>query len=437
MKIKAFLFVTSVFFCSLIYAQENIIELPLKTIDGLGPFGISMSGISPYRDDANNPWKSTFLKVSGLPANLTDLKLGDIETNMYQSVYQDYLSGKLTKEFYESLQGSWNWKPDTLNLSKISVKCKIPFAVGKDAAGKTQMVVDVNNNLDLSDDPIFTPYEMTGDDDVNWDSLMLIRPLIVSYERLSDNKIITAKTPVLIVYMKKFNMYMCCFPQYATAQLNSTEIAVCSDNFSSLSYSRSCLIVVDDSTRNKKKVSRDKIISTGEYISINGQIYLNKGVIANKNVLRLEKINQSQDQLYSTQVGFKPFAFDGQVVNTNTMVSLEKLKGKYVYLDFWAVWCGPCREEIPNLKALYEKVDKSKFEIIGIVGDSPSDQLEKTITENSITWPQIISDDKNKIKEQYSVSGYPTTLLINPEGIIIAKNLRGKELENKINELIK
>lgn len=435
MKIKAFLLFTGVFFCSLSYSQENIVELPLKTADGLGPFGISMSGISQYNDDANNPWKSTYLKVTGLPANLTELKPGDIETNMYQSVYQDYFSGKLTKEFYESLQGSWNWKPDTLNLSKIPIKCKIPFAVGKDVAGKTQMVVDVNNNYDLSDDPIFTPYEMTDDDD--WDSLMFRKPIIVSYERLSDNKIIMAKVPVLIVYMKKFNTYMCCFPQYATARLGNTDIAVCSDNFTSLSYHKSGLILLDDSTRNKKKLSSDKVILKGEYISINGQIYLNRGVIANKNILRLEKINQSQDQLYSTQVGFKPFAFNGQDFNTNTIVSLGKLKGKYVYLDFWAVWCGPCREEIPNLKALYEKVDRSKFEIIGIVGDSSSDQLGKMISENSITWPQIISDDKNKIKEQYGVSGYPTTLLINPEGIIIAKNLRGKELQNKINELLK
>jgi peroxiredoxin len=88
------------------------------------------------------------------------------------------------------------------------------------------------------------------------------------------------------------------------------------------------------------------------------------------------------------------------------------------------------------MKGLYEKIDKTRFEIVGVVGDSPPDVLEKIINEKAITWPQILSDDTNKIKEKYGISMYPTNFLLDTEGTIIAKNIIGKELENKILNLL-
>ena len=108
-----------------------------------------------------------------------------------------------------------------------------------------------------------------------------------------------------------------------------------------------------------------------------------------------------------------------------------------MFLDFWATWCGPCLQEMPNLKELYKKTDRDKFEIVGIVGDSSNDQIKKIIEKDSIIWPQVLTTDSNKIKEDYGIQGYPTTILIDPEGIVIAKSLRGKELVEKILALTK
>ena len=71
------------------------------------------------------------------------------------------------------------------------------------------------------------------------------------------------------------------------------------------------------------------------------------------------------------------------------------------------------------------------------MAESPLDQLKAMIKKDSITWTQIVSDDSNKIKETYGIQGYPTTYLIDPDGVIVAKNLRGKDLEEKIFSLMK
>lgn len=437
MTLKALLLISLCITNLLSYSQENKIELSLTHKNGYGPFQSALGGISPYSEDANNPWKKTYLKVSGVPKNWVDIKFGDIETNIYQSVYQNYLLGNITKVRYEELQKSWDWIPDSLNLSKKPLKCKIAFAFGKDSTGLVKMVIDANNNLNFSDDKIFKPFDPNTNKSINKDSVALANSINISFESFIGNKKAIINTQIFIAYMSEYNMFMCNFPQYLTATYKGAVIAVCSDNFTNLSYKNPTIALIKNSSISGEKVNSENIVSKNEYIEIKGEIYKNNGINQNRNSLILEKVDLPKSQLLSTQVGYKSFLFEGDNFKTKSLISLESLKGKYVLLDFWAVWCGPCRQEMPNLKGLYNKIDKSKFEIIGIVGDSPSNALDKSIDDLLITWPQILSTDINKIKEKYGIHGYPTTFLLNPEGIIIAKNLRGKELDDKIKSLIK
>ncbi len=351
---------------------------------------------------------------------------------MYQFVYQNYLLGNISKDRYEELKKSWNWEPDTTILSKEPLKTQIAFAFGKDSAGAVRMIVDANNNLSFSDDKSFVPYNVPLSGDVNRDSVAQSDAIVISYERFIHNKKMVTNVPLLIVYMSQMNMFMSNFVQYSVASFDGSEIAVCSDMFTNLSYKNPSLALLNDSLKEGDKIGFDKLINKNEYIEIKGKLYKNLGVNLNNNTLLLERMNLPKSKLNSTQIGFKAFPVEGNEFVSKSHISLNELRGKYVFLDFWAVWCGPCRMEIPNLKELYRKTNREKFEIIGIVGDSPTDALRELIGNDSITWPQIVSNDSVKIKEAYGIHGYPTCFLIDPEGIIIAKDLRGKELEEKV-----
>jgi len=416
-------------------SRGKTVELPLTMQNGYGPFRLGLGGMSPNSENEDNPWHKTYLKISKMPEGLYEMKCGDIETNIYQSVYQNYLLGNITEEWYEELQKSWNWTPDTLSLSKTPIKTKIAFAYGKDSEGTLKIAVDANNNLDLSDDILFSPLDMASvENSVNKDSIAQVHAVNVYFETFVHNKTVPVSVPLLVVYYSQINMLMCNFSQYATTQYRGEQIAI-SSGFTNLSFEKIDVAFM----RNKKhgeKITEEDIYRKNEYIEIKGEILKIKGVNINRNTLVLEKTDVPKTQLLSTQIGYKSYPFQGEEFTERTPLSSESLKGKYVMLDFWATWCGPCIQEFPHLKELYLKTDRAKFEIVGIVGDSEPNTLTDAIERYEITWPQVFSDDTNEITKKYGINSYPTTLLIDTEGVIVAKNLRGKELEEKILSLI-
>ena len=113
-------------------------------------------------------------------------------------------------------------------------------------------------------------------------------------------------------------------------------------------------------------------------------------------------------------------------------------KGKYVFIDFWAAWCGPCISEMPNVVDAYEKYKNKDFEIVGVSFDDNKDDWIKGIKELNMTWPQMsdVSGWETEVVKLYAIQGIPHTVLLDKEGIIIAKDLRGKQLHDKLAELL-
>lgn len=122
-----------------------------------------------------------------------------------------------------------------------------------------------------------------------------------------------------------------------------------------------------------------------------------------------------------------------------TQIALSSFKGKYVLVDFWASWCGPCRAESPNLVKAYEKYKSKNFEIFGVSLDQTKDKWLKAIKDDKYSWPQVgdMKGWENAASQQFGILGIPFNMLLDPNGVVIARNLRGEALEKKLEEILK
>ena len=117
---------------------------------------------------------------------------------------------------------------------------------------------------------------------------------------------------------------------------------------------------------------------------------------------------------------------------------LSDLKGYYLYIDFWASWCGPCRAENPNVVALYREYKDKGLTIIGVSLDKSKMAWKKAVTEDGISWLQVsdLKGWKSPVVQSYGVEGVPCTFLLDEQNRIVAVNLRGEALKLKIQEIL-
>lgn len=124
---------------------------------------------------------------------------------------------------------------------------------------------------------------------------------------------------------------------------------------------------------------------------------------------------------------------------SDTDFSISALSGKYVLIDFWASWCGPCRRENPNIVKAYNSFKDKNFEILGVSLDNKRDPWIAAIKKDELPWYHVsdLKGWKNEVSELFGIRSIPQNLLINPEGKIIARNIAGNELEETLNRFLK
>lgn len=138
------------------------------------------------------------------------------------------------------------------------------------------------------------------------------------------------------------------------------------------------------------------------------------------------------------QTGRKATDFTQNDLNDKPF-TLSSLRGKYVLVDFWASWCVPCRAENPNLVKAYQQLKGRNFEVVGVSLDQDKESREGAVKKDNLPWIHVcdIRGWKNEVAVMYGINSVPQNLLINPAGVIIAKNLRGENLTEKLSALIR
>ncbi len=161
-----------------------------------------------------------------------------------------------------------------------------------------------------------------------------------------------------------------------------------------------------------------------------------KKIPANQKMYSVGKTLKDQIEIAKlTRIG-KPAPGFTQNDTLERPVSLTNFKGKYVLLDFWASWCGPCRRENPNVVAAYNKYKDKGFSILSVSLDQPGakEKWIKAIHDDNLTWTHV-SDLKfwdNAVAKEYGIQAIPQNFLIDPDGKIVGKDLRGEDLEKKL-----
>ncbi|MCX7018545.1 MAG: TlpA disulfide reductase family protein [Candidatus Sumerlaeota bacterium] len=152
---------------------------------------------------------------------------------------------------------------------------------------------------------------------------------------------------------------------------------------------------------------------------------------------QITMMRQLEENAANIAKGMKAPLFGAKTLD-GSAIKLADLKGKVVLLDFWATWCGPCVAEFPNMKAVYDKYKDKGFTIIGVNADREEEALTKFIKDKQVEWKQIFESqpEEGTVQFLYGVMKYPTTVLIDREGVIKAVDLRGDDLESAITELV-
>lgn len=158
---------------------------------------------------------------------------------------------------------------------------------------------------------------------------------------------------------------------------------------------------------------------------------------------KLDKMYEDFKKLSYLDIGKKAPEFEAPSPKGD-MISLESIRGKVTIIDFWAAWCGPCRRENPNVVRIYNKYHDKGLEIIGVSLDGSSRQKDpkkawlEAIEKDNLTWHHVsyLEYFNDPVARLYNIQAIPATYVLDENGTIVAKNLRGRVLENKIIELL-
>lgn len=411
-------------------AQTADVELPLRFVAGYGPLYPDLRG--PFwQDEADQSWSRTFPTLRGLPTTWQEIKQGYALLDANQFVYQHAKAGTLPPHIYEGYRSRPGWPSDTTNLTARPIRCSVAIITGKDEAGQRVAMIDTDNDLDFADEE---PVNLLPVKVLNQPDPTSIR--LVDWEHHERRLVAPAQTPISVVLSGDRVMYT--FPTHGIALFNAGKtvdtLIVTSGNFVSASFQPSAILSLTDSVtvaqlaRNRTgKVSYSMMSKQGEFVRAHGQIYQFLGVDLGKQVVRLRPM-PTDTLLYSTQLYYEAPPFSTTEFTSQQPLSLAAYRGKYVLLDFWGTWCAPCLRQMKYLKEAYANTSREKLDIIGIVADDTPGRLRDYLTKEGIIWPQVIADEVNRLVSLYQVKSYPTTILIDPKGRVLIKNLQGRNM---------
>lgn len=413
--------------------ESEYVDIPLTLKSGDPEFSRSVSVIFAQPLDSSERTVTRYRNLTGLPPNWSDetWSIQSIPINVHQLFYQKFKHGQMTEERFSDVYTSY--KMDTTELYPMEVDCMLYYLVSKSEEGCMQVIVDVDNDLDFADERLFSFCPGTGHDEKapgrsQSEEISFRYEYVLNREVKEDSGTFRLYADSLdfgggrkafALLMKEYG--------YAEGTFKGTTFYFNSDVYAEQVTPYGRIFYADtDSTYES--------VQQGLIVKALNKPYIFDSVIEYPPALRLRLIKVGEKTRIAQEGYYLP-RFAGTDVMTGDSISSEGLEGKYVFIDVWGSWCSPCIFELPNIKAAYETLDPEQIAFIAI-GQDQEPTLIAAIEEHEVPWPNILSNYDNNITEDLNISSYPTTFLVDPEGKIIAMNLRGENLAELIQNAI-
>lgn len=434
-------------FSNTITQQKEIVFSNMIQAEGAGPIG-NVSLTIPSRSQLQPGDIALFPVTRNIPANLKSMEEYFFIVDEFQFYYQNYRSGRYAKELFlqQALANKWPL-PDTVNLSNAPLRCGFSVVTGITPKGNMVYIADQNNNNDYSDDAVRTLIQ----NDYYTDQETLKNAVSIELDTFSGGK--KEKDALLVSVVSDAagsTALKLMFPsfKYSRFTFNDKRYIICSGV---VPFVRSIWIVPD--TPNFVKASPEAMVSLDQFIKLEDQSFQLSECSGLGNVIRLlgratqrnnprdepnKALRSIKENSVSNQVGFIAPEIAGinitEGAKKDGSISLSKLKGKYVFVDFWSTACGPCIAEFKYINEAYERFGRDRFEVLGVAEERQKGRVAAILREQSVKWPNIKTDMTGV--EGYRINSYPSSYLVDPKGRIVISNLRGEDLITMLNTII-
>lgn len=403
---------------------QNLLEVPVNLEAGIGPFQLDLNDVA-LSAKSTQSLPVILPKLKGIPIDWQQIKTDYIIVDHAQFLYQMLYAHKIVDTVsLENFLSDHQLKLDTSVLSPEPLRCFLSFITGKDSQGKFVARFDSNYDGDVSDE---TDYQIPVLKAINQDITSNLTHLSFSFQWVQKDEIVEKQIPILLCTNAAGNDIYKIIPMYGHTELFNMKLYI---NFG-FSFNpegqKADLMVVD-------QASDSSTYQKSQLIKLSKRIYRNRGLDIQSQLLLLGRVESSY-ALWTNHSEYYAPDFVGKEVNTNEEITLSELKGKFIFVEFWGSWCGPCISKLPKLKQAYHELKQENVVFLGIAEDNKK-PLKKAIERHEIPWPNILSDNANKIIEKYNISKYPSNFLISPDGKFLAQDLDSELLFDKILEHI-
>jgi len=382
--------------------------------------------------------------LKGIPDSLSDLRIEHSFIDRDQYFYYGYKNGFMSEALFNKMRPPI----DSLIQTEKWVDGVVSIVYGKNKVGEEVLIVDQNNNEDFSDDEV-VEFKSTMLSFQEMEVELNIAELIIDFEIFRDGEIQQESKPFAFSYMPDEGLISLgmAYYEYLTGVWSndffSYDVALFESSYKAQHRPNPYTMLLIDINKDGYFDFEDgsnEAYKTNEPFNISGITWEIDSLYTDGSAVQLVKSDSSVLPVTALRSGEKAPNFKATTIDGKKL-ELNDFQGKYVLIDFWGTWCGPCIDELPNLKKAYNEYHSKGFEIIGIATDDNPNKVKNFVEKNDLEWVQIFEEhlsEEAKINKLYDVQGYPQQYLVGPDGVILNSGfeIRGENLLAKLEKLL-